>query len=585
MNHKLIVPIAALLIAALGALGIWWAMADTMAKPAANAPSNDPDGPPVRSKPPFNGLNERDYNPAIVTPDPVASERPTPFRMPASMYRLDVSGRVVDESSLPIADAQVRFLGEGSLVDFTGAGYSDAAGRFHLVAWSQRGNNPAAGQRQCRLVAQDAEGRTGVSPSHMLSDDTSLNLPDVVLAATAELRGRVTDQAGTAVTGVTVTASSLTSYEMIPAGLRSPRVQHATVVRAATTDSRGEYRLAGLRPGVYRVQAAPSYFGDMQMPLEVEVRPSGAPWTELAVQAQKYLRGVLRDSDGRPVAGAVVRARLTQPDAPVTPGNPDNPGQPERRVASDTARIRPTDHGRAANLRGLGGNQTLTDEQGRFGFFGLQAGLWEITAKLGESEARVPDLRPDHPDVTLTVDVASSLSGTVYGADGKALEFFDVRLVLGSDSKVTPFDRADPDRAYPLRSLGEFRLINPKGGQALRVSAPGYLPAALAVAELQPGERRTGVEVKLVPICELTLNLKFEGRSLESEPVLLLFDRNLAFDASCDDRGRVRFPAVSPMRYSVQVMLRDGRRLAATLDVPPRQSAVVDVELAPAADK
>lgn len=583
MNQKLIVPVAGLLIVVLGALGIWWAMGDNKPRPANNAASNDPDGPPVRTKPP--GLNERDYNPAVVTPDPVATQRPAPFRMPASMYRLDVSGRVVDESGLPVADAQVRFVGDGSLIDFNGAGYADAAGRFRLVVWNQQGNAPPPGGRQCRLVAQDAQGRTGLSPKHTLPDDTTLSVPDLVLTTTVELRGRVTDQAGTPVTGVTVTASSLGSFEMIPPGLRTPRVQHATLSRAATTDSRGEYRIAGLRPGMYRVQPAPSYFGDMTMPLEVEVRPSGAPWTDLTVRAERYLRGVLRDSDGRPVAGAVVRARLTQPDAPVTPGNPEKPGQPERRAAGDTTLIRPADRGRASNLRGLGGLQTLTDEQGRFGYFQLQAGVWELTAKLGESEARVPDLRPDSPDVTMTVDVASSLSGTVYGADGRALEFFDIRMVQGSDSKVTPFDRADPDRAYPLRTLGEFRLINPKGGNVLRVSAPGYLPAALPVAELQPNERRAGMEVKLLPICELTLNLKFEGRSLESEPVLLLYDRNLAADSSSDDLGRVRFPAVAPARYTVQVVLRDGRRLAAPLDVPPRPSAVVDVELAPAADK
>jgi len=587
MNQKILVPVVALVLALLAGLGMWLVLRDKNPKPqiAANE-AIDPDGPPVRSKdkPEFNA---RDYDPAVASPDPVVTQRRDPFRAPETMFRLEVTGRVVDEAGLAVADARVRFLGEGSLQEFNGSVYSDGAGRYSLVAWNARGVNPPTGQRSGRIVVEDSQGRLGVSASAALPDETIVSMPDTVLASAGELRGRVQDDTGAPVTGVVVSVRSQVQYESIPEGLRTQRVQHAFVSSGVTTDNRGEFRLTGLRPGKYTVEVERSYFGQVAATQEAEVTGAGAAWLDVNVKASAWLRGVVRDSDGQPIAGVVVRTTATQAPTPPPVGSPGGDGKlSNANLRNDVTRIDGGGRGINARMRGVLGNSGLTDDQGRFGFFGLHEGKWQVSTKVGEATAVVEDQSINGPDIILVVQADSVLSGVVRDAEtGRGVENFDLRLVRGGDERASPLDRVTRDRAFPWRPGGEWRLVNPPAGNVIRVSAAGYLPAVLRIDDIKPGERRANMEIRLMPLCELSVGLSYQGRRLELEPVMLLYDRNLAHDSTCDAQGRVRIPAVAPARYAVRVILRDGTRLAGTLDVPAKSSASLEIELTPSAEK
>jgi protocatechuate 3,4-dioxygenase beta subunit len=372
----------------------------------------------------------------------------------------------------------------------------------------------------------------------------------------------------------------MTTHESIPEGQRSVRVQHVYLSRAATTDHRGEFRFVGLRPGRYSLGAESSYFGHAPQRQEVEAPASRPVWADVNLTATAWVRGVVRDSDGRPVPGAVVR--VTGAD-----GRPPAGRAPDLSNARDEAGgVLGTSRKDDLRLRLNAGNMALTDDQGRFGFFGLAAGPWTVTTRVGESEAVVEGQEPGGPDVVLVVQADSVLAGVVRDAEtGRPVEQFDLRLLRGSQDKVTPYDRVSAERAFPLRPGGEWRVLNATGSVLLRASAPGYAPATLKLDDLAAGQRRDNLEIRLLPLCSLTLNLSFEGARLEFEPVMLMFERGLVYESTTDAAGRARPGQVMPARYEVRAVLRDGTRLAATVDVPARAAATLEVALIRSTEK
>lgn len=579
MKDKVLIPAVALVLAIGLGIGLWLILRDPTLRPAVsgNQPT-DPDGPPVRQRA-NSPAGEREYNLNTASADPVQVDRPQPFRAPETLFRLEVSGRVIDENGLAVPDARVRFVGEGALNDIHGSACADQSGRYTLVAWSPRGTKPGTGKRTGRVVAQDADERSGVTPATDLPETEHAEMPDVVLAGVSEVRGRIQDPAGLPATGVTVIVRSTTPHESVPAGLRVPRVQQAFVTRAATTDSRGEFRLRGLRPGKYMLDVERSWHGTSAGAVEVDVPASGAAWVEPQLKASDAVRGRVVDSDGQPMAGAVVRIQTQSGAAPVRAPGIDQPLRLEN--ADDSFRVQGDRSRReAANLRGGLGSVAVTDADGRFGFFNLQDVAWKVSTRVGESAPVLEELQINRPDITLTVKADSSLSGVVRDAEtGAAIEYFDLRLVAGGDERTNPFERVATDRALAWHPRGLWRVVNPKAGNLVRVSAHGYSSGLLKVEDLAPGRSVQNLEIRLSPLCSLTLALSHEGRRLDLEPVLLLFDNGIAFEASSDTAGLARFGAVAATTYTVNVITRDGTRLEGKATVPARAMATIEVEL------
>jgi hypothetical protein len=102
------------------------------------------------------------------------------------------------------------------------------------------------------------------------------------------------------------------------------------------------------------------------------------------------------------------------------------------------------------------------------------------------------------------------------------------------------------------------------------------------VPALGAGEHRAGLEARLVPLCELILTPMHDSSRLDLEPVLLLFDQRLAYQASTDEAGITRIPDVAPGHYQLRIVLANGTILGAEIDVPAKRRAELTASLVPA---
>lgn len=585
--NKFIVPVALLLVAIFAGVGVWWVLYDPTPRPLPeNAAQGNQTVPPRPERNPLE-LSERDFNPAALSPDPVSSERPKRFSAEQPPARVVASGRVVDAVGLAVADARVVFVGENALNGLTGTAYTDGTGRYMLVAYSAARTGTLQGQFAATAWAGTADGRVGYVAQVQLPSAETVEVPDIALGSGGGIEGRVVAQDGTPVTGVRVSARSLTHVKTVVTNIRNPQVQDQLLTRSVWTDETGRFVFSGLPSTKYHLNVDQCFFGADRGGIDVEVPAAGNAWAEVPLLAEHWVRGVLRDSEGQPVPGAVVN--LLQTGKPV-PAAVQPPANPNELRAED---VRATGHVEAdtdvasrvarSRLRGMGGVQCLTDGEGRFWFFGVRATEHALVARLAGSESRLDGVQPGQPDYTLTVTADTVVSGLVRdGETGQPLTRYDLRLVMAGEDKVSPFDRVADDRPFATHLGGEFRLINPAAGPLkLRVAAPGYAPALVDVGTIATGDRKRDLEVRLKPLCNLDLVLLHEGRRLDLEPALLLFDKSLAYEAASDDRGTVRLPQVAPTAYTVRVILRDGTRLKADLNVPAKGKAALEVALQP----
>ncbi len=203
-----------------------------------------------------------------------------------------IRGRIVDPSGLGVGDATVRLLvdGGGAVAETT----SFADGRFELAA-------PAVGVYA--VSAEHASFAEGRSPALQVD---SAGLDNLLI----ELRG------GAAVIGE-IHGLPLEEF----AQLRVLAFGHGRRTRVGAVDYSGHYRITGLAPGRWTIDAAGP---GRRTTAEVEVIGEGDEvWLDLEFANGLRLRGIVL-ADGRRLAGAWVtvacdadgytRALPTQPD-------------------------------------------------------------------------------------------------------------------------------------------------------------------------------------------------------------------------------------------------------------------------------
>ena len=146
-----------------------------------------------------------------------------------------ITGRVVNESGEPMANAKVLVYTTGSMQD-RGSAITDREGKFQLSGLDPRSYQVVAWLNAYVLVTAPANYRIG----------DSLTL---VLTKGGVITGTVTTQTGEPVVGVRVHARMIRGdggQFASPLGLLQLQ---------RTTDDRGVYRIYGLRPGTYVVWA------------------------------------------------------------------------------------------------------------------------------------------------------------------------------------------------------------------------------------------------------------------------------------------------------------------------------------------
>ena len=224
----------------------------------------------------------------------------------------------------------------------------------------------------------------------------------------------------------------------------------------------------------------------------------------------------------------------------------------------------------------------MTDAEGRFGFFNLSANVeYDIVAKSGDSTSRLESQTVGPDDRELVVNTHGVIAGRVTDAEsGSALNRFDVRI-LRRQFDISPFTKVRNGSNMRWHTGGEYRFIDLSAGEVtVQVTAQGYVPMVRTLT-LADGEVQQNIDFALEPLCALTLELSLDGRLLELEPVMLVFDRKVPYQGGSDALGRATLSDVAPGQYTARVVQRDGSVLTGKVVVPVQSQATVRVNLRP----
>ena len=312
-----------------------------------------------------------------------------------------VSGTVVDAAGDPVRKAVVTLTWQGSPRSWATA-RSDASGKFHFEGlpagrYDLRATKAAAGTAIYGAAAARELGE-------LLSLDNGENRADIKLRfiAASSLSGRVVDPDGDPIHTARVVLLRLSRNLGQPVPV---------VEREGGTNDRGEFRLAGIVPGTYYLQASANQ------------GPSNSPGHSFATQ---FYGGGADLKNARPIAVHSGES-LAGIDFMLTPGTTVDirgrvtgipSGEPGARTVQIQLLAAEQAQG-AGRFIGIGANA-----DGRFEMRAIPSGRYRIMAMLGgdpkkPSAAEFIDAQPGMNEIVLALTPGVSVKGTL-SIEGKS---------------------------------------------------------------------------------------------------------------------------------------------------------------------
>jgi hypothetical protein len=285
------------------------------------------------------------------------------------------------------------------------------------------------------LVAVRAPGLAPARAEVVRAAGEEVTAAEIALEPPSALHGRVSANGGGALPRAVVRAIPLVNRWPGFAPPSAPREE----IAIATADAGGGFRIEGLAPGTYAVEVEAAGHHPVLVPR------AAVPGDALAIALEPLgrLEGVVLLADGRPAAGAVVRA--TSPE-----------------------------HAAAATA-------------GADGAFSLAApaGSYRVEASLGEQAgaARGPvalAAGATAPGLELRLGPGATLEGEVVLASG--------RPAAGAEIAVLPHEARDVTARAVADAAGRFRIVGlAAGAWDVRATAPGASPAVAPAVTLSAG--------------------------------------------------------------------------------------------------
>ena len=514
-----------------------------------------------------------------------------------------VFGQVLAADGTPVADARVSVVGtdEGFFASAPWA-TADGDGAYRLTGVAPGRHSIAAERRGHLRVARELDVELG---------DNRL---DLQLGRGTEVAGRVVDDKGLPVAGARV--------ELGRAG-------------TATSDTAGGFRIAGVAPGVYRLEGYKAGYARTVHDGEIRVEAAPVEGLELRLESGGAIRGRLlglapeelarvelvaypvKDGDDDFVNGIVgqVDSRGEYRLEPVAAGDwrvtaqlSDGGGRREGRVTVAieagvaqldldfsgglllTGRVTRADRpvaGATVFVRGrdiASSGSGATNSLGAFRIHGLEAGTYDLTvdqreAGLGYLEQIV--LAADREvDIELPI---SRVSGVLADAlDGSAVADALVSLApIGSEGDLG----LPPERGVTSDSAGGFTLTDvAEGSHRLIARKAGYEPAERTV-RVPSGAEVAGLRLVLRRSAGLLLEVHGPAGLAPARVQAALLDATsraiLAGLYATGENGRVHLSSAPSVPF--RLLVTDGTAVG-LLDIGAPPASLVEVRLAPASD-
>lgn len=395
-----------------------------------------------------------------------------------------ISGSVVEgESNDPIRKAVVTLTLQGTPRRWATA-RTDSSGRFQFEGLPAGKYDLRAAKANEGAAIYGADSVRELSDLVTLADGQTRNGIVLRFFRRGSISGHVYDSDGEPVRDVNVSL------------LRPGRDLGAPVLfnfRGAQTDDAGEYRIANLDPGKYYLRANPSPYRGAPAPgrqtILVEQYYGGARESKDA--SPIYLRGAesLSGLDLHLISEAAVEIRgrvLGVPDVTEpAPAQPPRAGRPVKvfgsaRSAGVVVSVHPVNDSRR---RGFGDFIAQAPEY-RFQMADLPSGRYRIEAVLASGTktygaSQVLDLRPDSPEILLTLAPAADIQGT-----------------LRLEGQASPADgRSAPPNDTGTSNQGtRIQLIRPGAQQQASISAQVRPDGRFTLEQVLPGDWQLGVD-------------------------------------------------------------------------------------------
>ncbi|WP_437677148.1 carboxypeptidase regulatory-like domain-containing protein [Sorangium sp. So ce131] len=304
--------------------------------------------------------------------------------------------------------------------------------------------------------------------------------PEVTIVADrgGAIEGTVTDADRKPVEGVHVMIASPPPMDADPLhmGPAPPRMN------AAVSREDGSFVMKGLPPGEYRVWARENDMPPPPPPPGADPLAGGSQVVSATVKAGESARvalvverrrgeiqGRVVDEVGEPVTDAFVHA---VPES----GGPAPPGASAVHMARSGA---------------FSQSPVLTDPEGRFVLGGLREGVYTVRAYRKGGGDGIAEHVKTGDTVTLALQPAGAISGTLTVPGGKVPDRFTVRVI----DRASMFFRSETfvftEGAFTIGDLPEGKYT---------VSTAAQEGTAAAEVPLGPGEHRRGVVLALAPL-------------------------------------------------------------------------------------
>ena len=371
----------------------------------------------------------------------------------------------------------------------------------------------------------------------------------------------LTLQSGASVSGTVVDARGLPLQDFW-VELQDAEGEHElSLGRRAFTDTKGRFRLQGVKPGRYVVLASRETDGLTRRAWRVvELAVGATPEVELRMEPERTLSGIVVDTAGQPLAEAYVRVRPPQEDGPVwkREGRHAHHGPP------------------------LG---TPTGPDGRFTLRGLTEATYDLSLfkdgytldhqrSSGGEFAREDLLRvvAGVAEVRMVLERDPHIVGRVVGPEGEPVARFNVNRLAMKDPKGA--------FAVPLYNLGPRDLVLEAEGLATRVlrvePRPGGADLDVGVVRLSRGRTLRGQVVDAEtsePVRFAFLNLTTRTANADGHTVTLP-------SQVTDEHGAFALPNVDLEAFTLTVRADDYHPQAVT---PGPEQEALTVRLDPGA--